>query len=175
MDTALQRSENGGKEDELAGGVPGRHEQRRCGAEEMPSRTSCNCQSQQAGAGKSPNVLARFCVAIDCNRSSRSAGELKERCEHGLQHGFRFLSQLLWLEALHHIQQRLEPSFANAWVGGFSLSYHVKNSTEAKSDDARQVGPGVVRAVLRFELSTIPSFLPGSSSSHLDGMIFMKR
>ena len=64
VDTALQRSENGGKEDELAGGVPGRHEQRRCGAEEMPSRTSCNCQSQQAGAGKSRKTGKRSKVSF---------------------------------------------------------------------------------------------------------------
>ena len=86
-------------------------------------------------------MLARFSIAIYCHRSSRSAGKLKEGGEHGLQHGFRFLPQLLRLEALHHIQERLKPSLANAWMRGFSLSYHVKDSSEAESNDTRKVRP----------------------------------
>ena len=134
----------------------------------MPSRTSRNGQSQKAGAGKSPNVLAGFCVAVYCHRSSRSAGKIEEAGEHGLQHGLRFLPQLLGLEALHHVQEGLQPSLANTWMGRFGLSYHVKDSAETESNHSRQIGPGVVRGVLHFELSALTSFLPGSCCSHLD-------
>ena len=116
-------------------------------------------------------MLAGFCVAVYCNGSSRSAGKIEEGGEHGLQHGLRFLPQLLGLEALHHVQEGLKPSLANTWMGGFCLSYHVKDGTEAESNDSWQIGPGVVRGVLHFELSALTSFLPGSSSGHLDAKI----
>ena len=144
MDTSLQGGKNSGKEDELTSGVSWRHEQCCRGAEKMPCGSSRNSQSQETGAGKSTDVLAGFGVAIDCHRSPRSAGKLEEGGEHGLQDSLRLVPELLGLESLQHVQEGLQSTFADAWMGGLRLSDHVKDGTETKSNNARQVRLGVV-------------------------------